>query len=177
MNPPEAMETERLVLRRPSLADAHSIFTTYAQDAEVTRYLTWPPHQSIRQTELFVARCALAWEEGGRFPWTILLKGEDSVVGMIEIRMGGHKAEVGYVLARSFWGKGIMTEALARVLEWTGSQPQIYRVWAVCDVENIASAHVLQKAGMKHEGILHRWIVHPNVSAEPRDCHCYAWLR
>lgn len=177
MNPPETMETERLVLRRPTLADAQSIFTAYAQDAEVTRYLTWPPHKSIQQTELFVARCVLAWEGGERFPWSVRLKGQDPVAGMIEIRIGGHKAEVGYVLARSFWGQGIMTEALGRVLKWTGSQPQIYRVWAVCDVENIASARVLEKVGMKYEGILHRWLVHPNISAEPRDCRCYARLR
>lgn len=46
----------------------------------------------------------------------------------------------------------MMTEALRRVLEWTRCQPQIYRVWAECDVENVASARVLQKVGMEHEG-------------------------
>ncbi len=177
MNPPEVMETERLVLSRPSLADVPSLFATYTQDAEVTRYLTWPPNQSIRQTESFIATCILGWERGERFPWTLRLKGDTPAIGMIELRMHGHKAEVGYVLARPFWGQGIMTEALGRVLEWTRSQSQIYRVWAVCDVENVGSARVLQKVGMQHEGILHRWIIHPNVSAEPRDCHCYAWLR
>ena len=164
-------------MRVPCMEDARAIFEGWAQDPDVVRYLTWRPHQSIRQTESFVAGCILAWESGERFPWTIWLKGQDLAIGMIEIRMGGHKAEAGYALARSFWGQGIMTEALSRVLEWARSQPQIYRVWAVCDVENVGSARVLQKVGMKHEGVLHRWIIHPNLSAEPRDCHCYAWLR
>ncbi len=124
-----------------------------------------------------MARCILAWESGERFPWIIRLKGQDAAIGMIELRLGGYKAEVGYILARSFWGQGMMTEALVRVLEWTRTQRQLYRVWAVCDVENMASARVMQKAGMKHEGILRRWIIHPIISAEPRDCHCYAWIR
>jgi RimJ/RimL family protein N-acetyltransferase len=177
MNPPEMLETERLALKRPGLADVQPLFTAYTQDAEVTRYLSWPPHQSIRETERFVAECIVAWDEGERFAWTIRLKGQGLLIGMIEIRMQGPKAEVGYVLARAFWGQGLMTEALRRVLEWTRTQPEIYRVWAVCDVDNTASARVLKKAGMEYEGILHRWTVLPNISAEPRDCHCYAWCR
>ncbi len=177
MNPPEVIETARLELRKPSLADVASLFATYTGDAEVTRYLTWQPHSSIQQTERFVAACIKAWEESKRFSWTLHYKGQDAAIGMLEIRMDGHKAEVGYVLGRSFWGQGLMTEALVQVLEWLRGQPQIYRVWAVCDVENDASGRVLEKAGMRHEGVLHRWLVHPNMSPDPRDCRCYAWAR
>lgn len=93
---------------------------------------------------------------------------------MIELRMQGHRAEIGYVLARSHWKRGYMTEAAHAVVEWALSQPEIFRVWAVCDVENVASAKMLEKIGMRREGILARWIVHPSVSKEPRDCYCYA---
>jgi RimJ/RimL family protein N-acetyltransferase len=93
---------------------------------------------------------------------------------MIELRMQGHRAEIGYVLARSHWKRGYMIEAARAVVEWALSQPEVFRVWAVCDVENMASAQVLEKIGMRREGTLSRWIIHPNVSKEPRDCYCYA---
>ena len=53
----------------------------------------------------------------------------------------------------------------------------MYRVYAYCDVENLASARVMEKAGMSFEGVLRRWGVHPNRSSEPRDCRCYAAVR
>jgi RimJ/RimL family protein N-acetyltransferase len=56
-------------------------------------------------------------------------------------------------------------------------QPSIFRIGAVCDVENIGSARVMEKAGLLREGLLRRWLVHPNVSDEPRDCWSYARVR
>ena len=96
---------------------------------------------------------------------------------MVEIRIDGFKADVGYVIARRCWGKGLATEALLPVVEWARGQQSIYRVWALCDAENVASARVLEKAGMKREGLLRRNILHPNVSDEPRDCYCYAVVK
>jgi len=69
---------------------------------------------------------------------------------------------------------GYMTEAVAGIIDWALKQESVYRVWAVCDVENLASAQVLEKAGMQREGILRRWTMHPNRSDEPRDCYCCA---
>jgi hypothetical protein len=51
------------------------------------------------------------------------------------------------------------------------------RVWAVCDSTHLASVRVLEKAGLEREGILRRFIVHPNISPEPRDCFCYSRVR
>jgi len=56
-------------------------------------------------------------------------------------------------------------------------EPDIYRVFATCDVDNPASAKVMEKAGMKYEGLLRRYMIHPNVSEEPRDCLMYARVR
>jgi RimJ/RimL family protein N-acetyltransferase len=67
-----------------------------------------------------------------------------------------------------------MPEVIQCLIDWALEQPEIYRVWAVCDVENLASARVLEKVGMRREGLLHRWSVHPNVSTEPRDSFCYS---
>ena len=177
MRPPERIETERLVLRAPQLSDAQSIFRGYARDAEVTRYLMWRPHDDARVTERFVAECLAAWEQGARFPWVVTLKDDGELVGMVELRLNGFKADVGYVIARRWWGRGFATEALRPVVEWALAAPGIYRVWALCDVANAASARVLEKVGMQREGVLRRNLLHPNVSEEPRDAYCYAAVK
>jgi [ribosomal protein S5]-alanine N-acetyltransferase len=97
---------------------------------------------------------------------------------MLAARIDGrHRVAVGYVLARSAWGKGYVPEALRAVIDVLWTRPEIYRVWAVCDVDNPASARVLEKVGMEREGVLKRYIAHPNVSEEPRDVYCYAFTR
>jgi len=70
-----------------------------------------------------------------------------------------------------------MTEALTAVVTWALAQPDIWRIWAVTDVDNTASTRVMEKAGLTREGVLRRWIVHPNLSTDPRDCFCYARIR
>ena len=177
MSPPKVIETARLQLTPPVVEDAQEIFSSYAQDAEVTKYLVWRPHPSVETTRDFLFRCLAAWALGTAFPWVIRRKEDDRILGMIEIRVDGYRADLGYVLARPYWGQGIMTEAVRAVVNWALNEPAIYRVWAVCDVDNKASARVLEKAGLQHEGILRSWSIHPNVSPLPRDCICYAKVK
>ena len=172
------LETERLILRPPRLADAETIFNAYAQDPEVTRYLMWTPHESVEETKRFVKdRCLELPEDGSRLIWAITERDNDKLCGMIELRPRGHKADVGYVLARSFWGRNYMTEALRAVLELAFTLPGMYRVWALCDVDNVGSARVMEKAGLTFEGVMRRHTIHPNISPEPRDMRCYAMTR
>ncbi len=177
MNPPEVIETERLRLRRPVIEDAEAIFSRYAQDADVTKYLTWRPHKIIETVREFLLLFLKKQNEGRWFQWVITKKDNQQLLGMIGFKVDGYKAELGYVLARTFWGRGYMTEAARVIVDWVLKQEGIYRVWAFCDVENLASARVLEKVGMQREGVLRRWMIHPNVSDEPRDCYCYAITR
>jgi RimJ/RimL family protein N-acetyltransferase len=177
MKPPEIIETERLRLRPPVMEDAEAIFERYAQDTEVTKYLTWRPHRSIEETQDYLRRCLSVWEQASAFPWVICRKSDGQFIGMVEIRLGDHKSDLGYVLAREFWGNGYAPEAVKAITEWALAQAGVWRVWAVCDVDNLASARVLEKVGMQREGVLRRWIIHPNVSAEPSDAFCYAIVR
>ncbi len=177
MKPPEIIETERLRLRPPAREDAAAIFEQYAQDAEVTKYLVWRPHRSIEETQDFLRRCLSVREQASAFPWVICRKSDGRLIGMVEIRLGSYKSDLGYVLAREFWGNGYAPEAVKAITEWALAQANIWRVWAVCDVDNLASARVLEKVGMRREGVLRRWIIHPNISDEPRDAFCYAIAR
>ena len=70
-----------------------------------------------------------------------------------------------------------MTEVLSHATQWALGQSGIWRIGDVCDCENVGSARVMEKAGLVREGLLRRWIVHPNVNDEPRDCFAYAKSR
>ncbi len=177
MKMPEQITTERLVLRMPRMEDAIAIFEGWAQDPEVTRYLTWRPHERIEQTEAFVQNCLRAWEAETRFPYMITRKESGEVIGMIDPRIEGPKVGIGYGLARAHWGKGYVPEATRAVIDWAFQQPTIYRVYATTDVENVASQRVLEKVGMQCEGILRKYILHPNISDIPRDSYIYAIVK
>jgi RimJ/RimL family protein N-acetyltransferase len=174
---PHEIRTARLTLRRPHDGDAPAVFEGYAADAEVTRYLTWRPHGTLEATRAFLRRCAAGWEAGTDLTWALTLTGDDRLIGMVGMRPRGHKPDIGYVMTRRHWGQGLMPEAAAAVVDLAFGDPAVYRVWAVCDVDNHASARVLEKIGMAREGVLRRWIVHPNVSTSPRDAYCYARVR
>ena len=170
---PDTVETPRLHLRRPVPTDAERIFQTYAQDVEVTRYLEWLPHTSVETTKKFVAVCHDRWTSQIAFPYVITRK-DGELPGMIEVHPNGHRANFGYVLGRMYWGHGLMPEAIAAIVKLTMGHPAIYRMQATCDVENKASARALEKSGFSREGLLRKYIIHPNISPEPRDSLLYA---
>ncbi|MGI8515371.1 MAG: GNAT family N-acetyltransferase [Acidimicrobiia bacterium] len=171
----EHLETERLALRPATVADAAAVFA-YASDPAVSRYLPWAPHVTISDTKKFLSRCEQQWEDRQSFPWVIVLRETGTVEGMIEANITGHRASIGYVLARPMWGLGIATEAAEAVVSALFEHSDVWRVWATCDIDNPASARVLEKAGLTLEGTLHRWDCH-NISPEPRDAFVYAAWR
>ena len=174
---PDSFETSRIGLRPVAVEDAEAIFDAYAQDEEVVRYLIWRPHHSISETRAYVERCIGTPPEVER---TYMLVGrEDNLLrGAFALRQRApHRLDCGYVLARRWWRQGLMTEVLNEVTAWALRQPSVYRIGAVCDVDNLGSARVLEKAGFVLEGLLRRWLLHPNISDEPRDCYSYARVR
>jgi RimJ/RimL family protein N-acetyltransferase len=176
--PPEKIVSERLLLRIPTMEDAFQIFQLYAQDPEVTKYLTFEPHQSIKDTKTFLKRCLNNWKKNTSFPWTIIRRHDKQLMGMIEIvNIEQSGVQLGYVLAREFWGNGYMTESLKLIIDWSFTQKDLYRVWAVCDLENKASSRVMEKAGMQKEGLLRRWVQLPFFGEIPRDCYCYSIVK
>jgi RimJ/RimL family protein N-acetyltransferase len=70
-----------------------------------------------------------------------------------------------------------MTEALTEIARWALRQDGVFRISAVCDVDNAGSARVMEKSGMVREGTLRRLMIHPNIGDEPRDCFSYAMTR
>lgn len=173
IRPPSEFNTPRLHLRVAEIDDAESIFEEYAADQEVTRYMTWVPHTSSDSVVEFLKALTQRHEDGMEFSWVIEKPDTGRAFGMIGVFVREHKAGLGYVLAKRFWNRGYMTEVISVVSDWLLSQPEIFRVWAVCDTENSGSARALEKAGFEREGLLRRWVVLPNCSDEPRDCYIY----
>ena len=173
---PDTIATERLLLRRPALADAPAVFE-YGSDPEVTSWMPWPTHRALDTVVEYLASCPGTWECGTEYNWIITERPGDRAIGSISFRPRGHSADFGYVLNRGWWGRGIASEAARAVVDWLFTHDDIHRVWATCDVENARSARVLEKAGLSREAVLRAWAVRPNVSPEPRDVLMYARVR
>jgi RimJ/RimL family protein N-acetyltransferase len=158
------------------VADARAVLEGYANDPEVTRFLLWKPGQRLEEIETFLRRSVERWERGDLLTWAITMRDSGELIGMIHVNIET-SAQVGYVIARAHWNRGYMTEALRAVVDWTLTRGDIYRVWAVCDTENVASARVMEKSGMQKEGVLRSYLVFPNLGPVPRDCYCYAKIK
>jgi ribosomal-protein-alanine N-acetyltransferase len=174
---PDQIDTKRLRLRKPDLVDARSIFQADTQDSEVCRFMIWTPHASETATREFIESCIEAWTESGRQPYVIAERNSSVAIGMIEARVLGTAIDIGYVLAKPNWGKGLMPEAISALADAALESPRIYRVQATCDTENIPSQRALEKSSFIREGRLERYTVHPNLSPEPRACFMYAKFR
>ena len=170
-------ETARLRARPPRIADAQVVFDDYASDPAVARYMTWRPHGSVHETIEFLRRCERVWADGSAYPWTLWKKDDGAFAGVIEVRVRAGAVDLGYALVRRWWRQGLMSEAVDAVITWALAQPTIHRVWATCDVENVASARLLERVGMQREGVLRRWLVHPNLDDTPRDAFCYSIVK
>jgi len=153
----DSFNTDRLHLRLPQLSDAQSIFDAYAQDLEVCRYMTWKPYTELEAYEVWLADKI---NSIGKTTATFVLcdiENPSRILGMVDATIESYKAEIGYALSKSEWGKGFMSEAVSSFVKLLLSIDEVYRVSAVCDLDNPASARVMEKSGMSYEGILSRY--------------------
>ena len=173
---PAIIELNDILLRKPIISDVSGIFNSYAQDIDVCRYLVWNPHKDQIDTMNYVQYCIDLWNSG-KAPYVITHKGTDEIIGMIDVRKLGTTIDIGYVLSREYWGRGIMSMVLSGVVDVVFDYEGIYRCQATCDVDNISSQRVLEKCGFSMEGRLERYVVHPNISLEPRAVFMYAKVK
>ena len=154
---PTKLQTPRLILRDYEPFDLMDI-QKYASDPEVVEYMEWGPN-TLEDTSRFLADVL---KQGRKMPrmnyeMVILEKESNKAIGAVSLRVQSleHKqADMGYVLNRNYWGTGIMTEAGKAMLEFAFNKLELHRVWAYARTENAASIKVLQKIGMKQEGLL-----------------------
>jgi ribosomal-protein-alanine N-acetyltransferase len=170
------LRTPRLLLRRFRVEDADDVFA-YARDEEMTRFVYWQPHDSVQDSREFLQRTLQGYADGLPPVWAIEHLADGTVIGSCayhEVSIMNLRGEIGYALARKYWGLGIMTEAVRAALDYGFRVVSLNRIEARCDVDNTASWRVMEKVGMKFEGVLRQNII---LHGEARDVRMYGILR
>ena len=170
------LDTADLVLRRPAGKDAKDIFR-YASDPEVARYVLWEPHRSLSETRAFVRFLRSRLRAGYPSSWVVVLKSSGTVIGTIGFiwySEENRSAELGYSFSREYWNHGYATQALQAVIDAVFRSLPVNRLEAQHDVRNPASGRVMEKCGLRREGILRDRIVN---KGEYVNVALYAILR
>ena len=150
------IETERLILRKAWMEDAEPMFRNWANNPEVTKFLTWPIHESIEVTRNLLANWVESYQKDDYYQWMIVLKETGEPIGSLLVSTLGRaeSAHVGYCIGKKWWHRGIMTEALRAVINFLFDQVGYHRVESLHDPNNPHSGDVMKKCGMKYEGTL-----------------------
>jgi len=169
-------ETERLLLREFVKSDWKSVHE-YASDPEVVRFLEWGPNDTDESVAFLEGTLACQKEKPRRiYEFAITLKEDGKVIGACGLRINDHdtkQAEIGYCYNRHYWGNGYAGEAALGVIAFGFSQLGLHRVIATCDSNNLASAAVLRKSGMRQEG---HFVEERKVRGQWRDTLQFAIL-
>ena len=156
----QTIETSRLILRQARIEDAEPMFRNWANDPEVTKYLTWPPHGSVEVTKQLLTSWVESYKKGDYYQWMIVLKETGEPIGSIMANTMGRaqSAHIGYCIGKAWWHQGIMTEALQAVMDFLFEDVGMNRVEAKHDINNPNSGAVMRKCGMKYEGTLRQCV-------------------
>lgn len=170
------LETQRLRLRKLSMRDAGDIFE-YASIPEVAAHVMWEYHRNISDSVHFLRFVTKQYEDGYPAPWGIIHKELGKLIGTIGYHVWSVQhgfAEVGYALSKEFWNKGYTTEAFSEVINFGFEHMALKRVEATCMLPNNSSEKVMQKCGLKFEGILRQRLF---AKGEFHDLKMYSMLR
>ena len=136
--------------------DAEDLYE-YASDPATSEYTLWDVHKSINDTEQFLLNVISRYNKNLAENWCIVEKKSGCVIGtcgFVYWNPDNYYAEVGFALSPVYWRRGYMTEALNRVIEFGFEVMNLNRIEARCMLDNIGSAKVMEKVGMRYEGIL-----------------------
>lgn len=175
LNLPESFETERLVIRKLKYEDAQSIYDGYASIPESTRGVSWPTHRSIEDTQMFLKMKAEDWSCGKDYAFGLVDKTTESLIGGIGAINENGKVAIGYILNKHFEGRGYVSEAVMGLVSLLKALPEVWRIWALCDVDNLGSQRVLEKAGFEKEATLKAWLKFVNQGNAIKDCVFYIY--
>lgn len=171
----ERVETDRLVLRRPTIEDAEAVFARYAGDVDVAKYMGWPRHTSVDDSRAFLRFSESEWLRWPAGPYLIESREDRRLLGSTGFGFeSASVASTGYVLARDSWGRGYATEALTAIVRLAG-ELNVLQLYALCHPDHQPSIRVLEKCGFRLDRRLEQFLAFPNLSPGVRvDCLRYA---
>ncbi|TFH14025.1 N-acetyltransferase [Candidatus Bathyarchaeota archaeon] len=144
----------RLLLRGPMDKDLQNIYDIHV-DPEVMRYYGVLPYDSLEKARKHLDWLTMLHKDNKGLRWIITLKGIDNYIGDVgfyDYEEKHKRAEIGYILGRDHWGKGIMSEAVEAALRYGFNELGLNRVQALIDPRNQASKRVAEKQGFQYEG-------------------------
>lgn len=154
----QRLETDRLVLRRYTRADAAAMYKNWASDAEVTKYLMWPMHTSQEISQSIIEEWISQYSNENYYHWAVILKdnGDEPIgdIAVANMKEDLSMAHIGYCIGRAWWHKGITSEALSAVMDFLFDIVDVNRIEARHDPRNPNSGRVMIKCGMKYEGTM-----------------------
>lgn len=147
------IETERLFLRRMRPSDIDDVYE-YASDVEVPKYLLWYPHPDKSFTKKYLKLIDKKYKKCEFYDWAVTYNGKMiGTCGFTSFDISNNKAEIGYVLNRFFWGKGLAAEAARAIITFGFEMLGLNRIEAHFMPDNSASRRVAEKCGMHFEGV------------------------
>lgn len=151
------LRSERLLLRKLKMADASDMFE-FTSIPEVSDYLAWEYHKSVKEDEEFIRNC-LENDSDESIHIGIELIEKNKLIGCLHIYNISHKhkrAEISYILSPLFQGQGFATEAVNTLVVQLFTKG-FRRVQALCILFNTKSEKLMKRCGMKKEGILENY--------------------
>ncbi len=149
----KTIKTQRLILRKFKSDDAVEMYNNWASDENVTRYLTWHPHKSADETAELLKMWCDEYKNSNYYNWVIELEGKIiGNVSAVRIDDNSEMAIIGYCMAKDFWNKGIMTEAVTAIVDFLYSEVGVNHIEISHAVKNPGSGRVAQKCGFTYEG-------------------------
>jgi RimJ/RimL family protein N-acetyltransferase len=156
-------------LKPVGLTDADIIFEAWGQHPENFDYLTARVFSDVGDAQRYLVNL-FPTPESKAFH---IIDSASGVIGIVKAALIEHRAQIGYVVHRPFWGRGIATAAVAGITEVVEAMPAISRVWATCALDNPASSRVLEKCGFQREAVLRNWVTYPAQGGRVFDNYSY----
>jgi [ribosomal protein S5]-alanine N-acetyltransferase len=143
---------------RPLVSSDAEAFMAWGGDPEVTQSLFWDHYKDVDSARKFIQDVA------EKHPWFMAICLDGVPVGAITLEKGKNRAsmraELGYVIAKSYWNKGITSKAIKLAIQRGFRDLDIQRIEAYADPENKGSVRVLEKNGFSFEGTLKKYVIH-----------------
>ena len=173
----QVIKTGRLILRPFKIADAKDMFTNWAADPEVNKFLRKDPMKSLEQVDEYLDYIVKSYENPSKYFWAIELKEIQQVIGAIALNQRGFEIdmryEIGCYMGKQYWGKGIAIEATKAIISFGFEKLCLKRIEAIHSTSNPKAGCALKACGFTHEATCKNLYTN---SLGTHDCETYALL-
>lgn len=147
----KTLETERLIMRNWEESDIFDLYE-YASVDGISDMTGWLRHENIRDSKIILK----AFIEND-IEYALVLKEENKVIGSLGFHhrtadtnyKAGIQREIGYVLSKAYWGRGLMTEAVREAIKYAFEEIKVDVLWCGHKTFNVQSKRVIEKSGFK----------------------------